>query len=444
MAARGRLATVALLLAGLAVGLAACGQGRASLAELDANSATVPLEPGASDGVDASSQDWRLSAGGVLVCGLAADGRYLALAAPNPAQPADAEWTWPAGSTWPAAAPFAVQSMPLTAVGLSPYGLLLATNRRGLQFLEWSGGRSADRSLRLETLTGSREVFAHYTVAPGWLAPTGDGAAASPGATSSGVTSSGAPTSGLFLLYRHALFENDALSGSACRALEGALVLPAGSLGDPALPGAQNSLIVQASPTRFSLWPAFGSLRRAGPSGAGSLAAIYPQEAGRWYLQYRLDDAPNQSVSLRYGHWSGGESSFQYLDRAEFEAALTPLPLSAAAPSLRQAVAALGGDLIIETNLPDGRRVSYRQGDPAFAVTAAAMLGLDGAVTIVVPDGRAATVANGRLQRLELPRPVAETRFGAVVGLSGAVLVLWEEDLFPLVGRSGFLVLCLP
>ena len=177
--------------------------------------------------------------------------------------------------------------------------------------------------------------------------------------------------------------------------------------------------------------------------------AVYPVAADGWLVQYRSDDG--QRVTTSYARLNAATGAVAPLGQLAFEKDASPLPLSSAPASLAAAAAGLTGPLLIEARLPDGTRRTYLRGDAAEASPAwaqvtgsndgpiAALLVTDDWRISVVPAQAATGAAAAMTNRYEAPLSEARVRDAAVV--NGAIIIVWEEDMFPDIGASGIMVI---
>jgi hypothetical protein len=231
-------------------------------------------------------------------------------------------------------------------------------------------------------------------------------------------------------LYRHPYFEYETLGGPSHYFLE---------------LGSESSLeaLEQAGALPTAL------------DGPADIFAIYPQGQGR--LLYQTREERGERVLSAYGRFDERAGTALPLSKQAFEAALQPIPLSAAPIELRALAGLVSGDIVIELTQADGSARSYYRGDLAEAAQAWAVLTAKGAL-LAAADGRGAYLpaadgeANASLGadgvEASQPRPFD---LGAEHGLSGMryrdpllfegyAAFIWEEELFPLLGRSGLLL----
>lgn len=392
---RAGVAAVLAALAALAAGvlLAGCGQRQPALVASAAGGAD-PAAPASSVPV--------LQPGQALVFAVDDSGEYHLL-------PDGDSRAW--GGQVPAPRPFALQLMPLTLQALSGDSLLVATNRAALSRLDIKPEARGQR-ISLSAIPGDSDTFQNATLAPAW--------------TNGGLA--------YFLLYRHPFADIPTVEAGRTASSPAAGRLPASDPG--------NSRILESDGTGLRTWPLYEHYLSLAPQDSGSLYALFPVSAGTWYVQYRHAD--DDGVSSTYARWSLDSKTQQLLSRAAFESALMPKALRQAPELLQRAALALGGDLILDTVLLDGSRQVYIHGDQSLAEEANAHIGIAG-TCVVTATGKAVYAPHGSdsVRQLQLPRPVAELRYGQVAVLADVAVVLWEENLFPNVGRSGFIVLSL-
>jgi hypothetical protein len=383
-------AAAALLAAALLVGLAA---GSCAKAGVDAPAQPAPQDPG-----------WRIE-GGRLALALSADATFM------PIQGAEFF-----SEPYPEPKPFATQQA-LAAMAVQGKRLVLAVNRIGLRALtlrdrsDAKPGAEASISPRfadISELASAPGLFPSRSVGRFW--PFGN-------------------TLRLFL-YRHPYFETETAGGASHRFLE---------LGSESSAEA----LEQASGLHTAL------------SGPADIYAIYPQGQGQ--LLYQTREERGERVLSAYGRFDERAGMALPLSKQAFEAALQPAPLSAAPKELRELAALLSGDIVIELTQADGSARSYYRGSLAEATQAWAFLADEGAL-LAAADGRGAYLpaaggdANARLAgavgEAAHPRPFDAgvelgspgLRYRDPLLFEGYAALIWEEELFPLLGRSGLLL----
>ncbi|HPE36356.1 MAG TPA: hypothetical protein PK625_04345, partial [Spirochaetales bacterium] len=163
------------------------------------------------------------------------------------------------------------------------------------------------------------------------------------------------------------------------------------------------------------------------------LLAVYPRHPDDLFFQTRGED--DERVQLAYG-WTNGKTVSE-LGRDAFESAVQPRPLSEAPAWLHTLAGMLAGDLLVEVRGDDGGRQAYSRGLLEYAVPGQAQF-KDGYYALVLEDGRCALATDPKqpvVVQLAAPVPGAGVRAACVS--QSVLMALWEEDLFPLVGRTG-------
>lgn len=384
-----RRASRTILLAALAGLLAACGGGRRA----DLASLTDTATDSTRGFIVQGEAPWRLIRGQTLVIELAETGRWLAYLAADAgtAGPADtfiaAEDL--AGLIAPVdARPFAVQRLPLGLARTGPDSLLLAINRLGVQDLSLAV-HEGQAMVELGSLRSYADAFSSRTISQFLALP-----------------SSGAQEpERLLFLYRHPHFQ----------------------------PGEPDSLVLRVGGQDLSPWPGMDRLRDHAPGPEASVYAIFPAAGGSWQVQWRwLED---QQVRTAFGRWWPGDNRYDRLERSAFESALQPRPWTAADPRLSPMGERLEGDWLVELREDLEVPRVFLKGDAAAASLAYALID-DTGWLLLSSDGH--MLLPSAQERLALPVPGA--RFTAVSRLGSMVVAIWEEDLFPDVGRSGLLL----
>lgn len=288
-------------------------------------------------------------------------------------------------------APFSVKESVAQLLGTGDGSVLVAVNRLGLRRLSVSKTGDASGSaflVRMETVAGADAEFAGRTVGAAFVRD-------------------GLP---VFFLYRH---PDDA------------------SAGEPAVPHA----FVAVDGLSARLWEKAPAL-----DDGRYLFSAFALSGDFIYLQSRLDTA--EGFDSYYSAWNPGSGRVEALTRTEFERRLRPTSPAAAGPALEACMASLAGPIVARAAMPDGTRGTFLRGDIDQAVQASAYA--DASWTAVLAsDGRLAALGpeGGTVSLRTLERPVQRAVFRDVAVAGGLIVALWEEDLFPDVGRSGLLII---
>ncbi len=286
-------------------------------------------------------------------------------------------------------APMAIQPLGDTAI--------IAVNRVGLRVLSIirgnSGTEPADTPWRaiIRNLPGAETEFAGRTVSSSW---SRDGQA-------------------YFLLFRHPVYELEA-------------------------PRSPSSVVLQAS-----------------ASGAGTMEqvlgadayAVFPVSSEAWLVQRRYET--QERVITEYASINPAAGTQKPLSRAAFEKLASPLPLAAAPASIRAAADTIVGPLLIEARLTDGSRKTYLRGDPGEAAPAWGqdLVASDGiSISLLVTDDwriALARFASGgyAVSAMNPDPPIPEARVRDAAMVNGAIVIAWEEAIFPDVGFSGLVLI---
>jgi len=310
--------------------------------------------------------------------------------------------------------PFATQPA-LAAMAVQGHRLVLAVNRLGLYALEISEGRGGEQGGKQSAGSGASEGGPERrALVSGLASPAG----AFPSRSVSRFWRF-ADALRLFL-YRHPYFESDAPSGASHYFLELA---------------SENSM--EAVEQAASLGQALG--------GDADIYAIYPLRQGR--LVYQTRDERGERLLSAYGSYDEGAGAAMPLSKQSFEAALQPLPLARAPKELQAMARLVPGDIVIELAGADASTQSYYRGSMADSMQAWARIGADGAI-LAAADGRGAYLPAADRSAAAEPRAFDLSaklgwpgmRFREPVLFSGFAACIWEEELFPLLGRSGILL----
>lgn len=295
-----------------------------------------------------------------------------------------------------AARPFAVQRAAAALASVDGRTLAVAVNRVGIARFEPGAGLAPDGPKR-EPSFGTRSV--------GGFIEAGRALA--------------------LFLYRHPYFEEGAEPG----------------IGGVVLHAAGDEASTAALRTFAARYP--------------DLYALFPTEDGRYYYQTRRLEG--ERAYSGYGLFDAASGGVKALDRASFEAGLAMEALDKAPSRLREAAAILPGQLFISARLEGGGSRGYLRGRVDEAAPAMAALGPYGAL-VLAEDGlagyAASEAADGSARRLDFSAALAGAaglatpdplwRFREPALLDGYAACVWEEGSFPLVARSGLIILALP
>lgn len=178
--------------------------------------------------------------------------------------------------------------------------------------------------------------------------------------------------------------------------------------------------------------------------GGADIYAIYPLGQGK--LLYQTREERGERVLSAYGRFDERAGTAQAMGKQAFEAALQPLPLSAAPKELRTLADLVPGDIVIELTRADASTQSYSRGSLAESTQAWARLSAGGAI-LAAADGRGAYLpaaggASGQPRAFNLSVELGwpGMRFRDPCLFDGLAAFIWEEELFPLLGRSGLLL----
>lgn len=295
-----------------------------------------------------------------------------------------------------AAQPFAVQTAAAGLASGDGRALVVAINRVGVARFQPGAGTAADEPGREPAFVG-RSVGGFVT-AGGALA---------------------------LFLYRHPYFE------------EG---------GEPGLGG----VVLHAAGDEAST-----AALRAFAARNPDLFALFPAGDGRYHYQTRRLEG--EKAYSGYGLFDAASGRLKALDRASFEASLAMEALEKAPAGLRAAAALIPGQLFISARENDGGLRGYLRGKIDEAAQATALVNPYGSL-VLAEDGQAgyaaADAAGGPALKLDfasalagiagLAKPDPQWRFREPALLEGYAACVWEEGAFPLVARSGLVVLALP
>lgn len=194
---------------------------------------------------------------------------------------------------------------------------------------------------------------------------------------------------------------------------------------------------------------------RAFAARSADLFALFPAGDGRYHYQTRRLEG--ERAYSGYGLFDAASGGARALDRAGFEAGLALEALDKAPPGLRAAATILPGQLSISARLRGGGYRGYLRGRVDEAAPAMAVVGAHGSL-VLAEDGQAGYAASdaaggpafkldfadalARIAGSATPDPLWRFREPALV--EGYAACVWEEGAFPLVARSGLVILALP
>jgi len=170
----------------------------------------------------------------------------------------------------------------------------------------------------------------------------------------------------------------------------------------------------------------------------GAPYAIFPRTANQWLVQFRLADQDRTRTA--YASWSPDQNRLDPLDRSAYESIARPSSISEAPPALRLALVALEGSLILDAVMPDGSLQSWLRGGVETAMAVRAWVSTTVAAALA-SDGRIVMVDNYGTHRGTINPPVPKAYFRDLAMLDGFILAVWEEDLFPNLGKSGLVIM---
>ena len=286
--------------------------------------------------------------------------------------------------------PFAVQTAIAAVLAPVDGGAMLAVNRSGLMHLEIQ-----NRQVFLRRIEGPAAEFTGRSVAQAWL---WNGKA-------------------MFLLHRNEIFEPGAARDPAAR-------------------------IIAATRDGYSALPAFIPAAGAADQQDSDLYkapyALFPRTPRTWLVQFRLGG--QEKTRTAFATWNPDENLITPMERSRYETAVRPAPLADAPAALRHAAGVLGGTLIIDASMPDGSHQSWVQGsgDTILAVRAVVS---DSMVMSLASDGRIVMVAADNVRKAAIHPPVALAYFRDLALLGDFIIAVWEENLFPDIGRSGLVIM---
>ena len=294
------------------------------------------------------------------------------------------------GSDTPVPAPFAIQTSVATVQAPIDGGFILAINRAGLLFLSIQ-----DRQLSLRPILGAETEFSGRSVAQSW---SRDGQA-------------------LILLHRNEVFESETVRNPVGR-------------------------IIAANAEQAQVWPSFDikAIPTAQEDEAlyGAPFAIFPRAVNSWLVQFRLIDQDRTKTA--FARWQPASNSLEPLDRGSYEKLAQPAATSTIPPILKSVATALGGSMILDAALVDGTKASWLIGSVDSAVTVKAWVSST-TVVALASDGRLALADTEGIYRMSIDHPVPDTCFRDVAMHDGYIIAIWEEDLFPNIGRSGLVIM---
>lgn len=290
----------------------------------------------------------------------------------------------------PEPAPFAIQTAIAAVQAPVDGGAIIAINRTGLVYLVIQ-----NHHVFLRWIEGMEAEFAGRSIAQAW---TWDGKA-------------------MFLLHRNEIFEPEAMRTPAAR------VIAAKADGAIAFSGFESGM-ESTDHVERDLY--------------GSPYALFPRASDNWLVQFRL--AGPERTRTAFASWNPGENRLDQLDRISYEAAVRPAPMAEAPVALRLAAEALGGSMIIDAHMPDGSLQSWLWGSADTFLAVRALVS-EPMVISLASDGQLVMVAANEIHKAHIDPPVPHSYFRDLAMLDGFVIAVWEEDLFPNLGRSGLVIM---
>jgi hypothetical protein len=221
----------------------------------------------------------------------------------------------------------------------------------------------------------------------------------------------------MFLLHRNEIFEPGTARDPAAR------IIAATTDGYRALP---------------AFIPAAGAADQQDSDLYKAPYALFPRAPRTWLVQFRLGG--QEKTRTAFAAWNPDENLITPMERSRYESAVRPAPLAEAPAALRHAAGVLGGTLIIDASMPDGSHQSWVQGsgDTILAVRAVVS---DSMVMSLASDGRIVMVAADGVRKAAIHSPVALAYFRDLALLGDFIIAVWEENLFPDIGRSGLVIM---
>jgi hypothetical protein len=296
----------------------------------------------------------------------------------------------PGLSQGPAPAPFAIQTAIAAVQAPVDGGAIIAINRIGLLHLVIQ-----NRQVVLHRIDGATAEFAGRSVAQAWIR---NGQA-------------------MVLLHRNEIFEPEPAHKPA------GLVIAATADGARVLPGFELATETSNQEER-DLY--------------GAPYALFPRARDRWLVQFRL--AGSERTMTAFAAWNPDKNQLYPLERSGYESMVQPAPMNEAPAALRLAAETMGGSLVMETSMPDGTQQTWLRGS-TDAIRAVRVLVTDTGVLGIASDGRMIMVTTSTVHETQLDPPVPQAYFRDLALLDGFIIVVWEEDLFPDIGRSGLVIM---
>jgi hypothetical protein len=377
--------------------IAACAVLAANLVSCAGKTTELPVEAGSTQ----SSQDTglRIPETGSLVLVLNSDGHLKPFpeleALPGLEAPPALPGSQTAGMV-PEPAPFAIQTAVAAVQAPVDGGAVVAINRIGLVFLEMR-----NRQVLVRRIPGADAEFSGRSVAQAW---SWDGKA-------------------MLLLHRNEIFETEAARNPVARILA---VTSTEALALPAF-GIEAGTMVHEDAEVF-----------------GSPYAVFVRSSDRWLVQFRLAD--QEKTWTAFAAWNPGlgmaeqRKPLEPLDRSSYETEARPVSISDAPQTLQRAASALGESLLLDAVMPDGAHRSWLHGSIETALTGRALVAST-SVAILVSDGRIVLVQTDGIYTDTIKPPVPKAYFRDLAILDDFVIAVWEEDLFPDLGRSGLVIM---
>ena len=290
----------------------------------------------------------------------------------------------------PEPAPFAIQIAVATVLAPIDGGAVIAINRRGLVHLTVQ-----NRLVQLRWIDGAAEEFAGRSVAQGWIWDD----------------------KAMFLLHRNEIFEPELARTPVAR------IIATRMDGLIALPGFE-PFTGTTDPEENDLYDA--------------PYALFPRSRDRWLVQFRL--VGPERTRTAFAAWNPRLNRLDPLDRTGYETAVRPAPMTEAPTAVKLVAETLGGGLIIDATMPDSSHQTWLRAGTDTLLAVRAVVTDDTTITSLASDGRLIRVAANTVHESSIDLPVPHAYFRDLALLNGFIIAVWEEDLFPDLGRSGLVI----
>lgn len=168
--------------------------------------------------------------------------------------------------------------------------------------------------------------------------------------------------------------------------------------------------------------------------------SAFPMSEKYIYLQTRKDTGIG--FESFYSAWEPIGIKTEKLTKTEFERIMRPSSPASAEREIEALISSLAGPLLVECQYQSGRKRVFLRGDIDRAVSANAWYSQNWQV-LLARDGRLAFLAPGMrtVKAILIEKPLPRAVFRDIVIEKGLLFAVWEEDLFPRIGRSGILVM---